>query len=157
MAFEDKNKGKWNNTYNNYNAPSLPSGYLNNGYLTKDGKRDKRYIGEYAVQIGKVLSADQNTGKSKIRSFFDTSLSIKSAVYNKAISEDEAMVQLMQLKNRVVDRESKGNASKYFVEFISKNVDMVVSEDDKFRERIRHFCEHFEAVICHTADKRSRK
>ena len=66
------------------------------------------------------------------------------------------MVRLGTLKSRVVDRAAKGNASKYFVDFIGKNIDVIVSDEDKFKERLRHFCEHFEAVVCYTAEKKSR-
>ena len=136
--------------------PTFPVGYLAHAYLDENGKRDRRYVLSFAEHIGKALSNDQSTGKSKIRSYFDAALSIKEAVFNKHITEDEAMVRLGTLKSRVVDRAAKGNASKYFVDFIGKNIDVIVSDEDKFKERLRHFCEHFEAVVCYTAEKKSR-
>lgn len=161
-SFNAKNSGNFNrNNDRGFNKPeipnTLPKGYLESDYLRSDGRRDTRYVLEFAEHIGKVLSADANTGKSKIRAYYDTALSIKDSVYNKAITEDEAIIRLSQLKNRVIDRQAKGNASPFFVKFISKNVDTVISDEDKFRERIRHFCEHFEAVVCHTADKKERR
>ena len=116
-----------------------------------------RYITSFAESIGKSFSEDESTGKSKIRSYFNTVNSIKEALFTKAISENTAMIQLAQLKSRVVDRMAKGNASKFFSDFINKNIDIVVSDKALFKDRLLHFRDHFEAVVGYTADKKERR
>lgn len=140
-----------------FKAPTFPTGYLKNAYLDDSGERDTRYITEYAVHIGKAFSSDQNTGKSKIRAYFDAVNSIKEAVFNKTMSENTAIIQLAQLKPRVADRVAKGNASKFFADFIDKNIDTVISDKAKFKDRLLHFRDHFEAVVCYTAEKKERR
>lgn len=163
MAYNDKN-------YNNRggfsprdsrpvpNAPTFPAGYLKDAYLDESGDRDLRYLTTFAVSIGKSLSdKDDTTGKSKIRSYFNSVNSIKEALFTKAISENTAMVQLTQLKNRVVAREAKQTASKFFSDFINKNIDVVISDKALFKDRLIGFRDHFEAVVCHTAEKKERR
>lgn len=140
-----------------FQQATFPDGYLKNAYLTDDGKDDVRYITKYAQHIGKCLCMDSSTGKSKIRSYFDSVTAIKEAFYTGKITKEKAIIQLSQLEPRVYDRMSKGNASKYFVDFINKNVDTVIEDPDLFKERLLHFCNHFEAVVCYTAEKTDRR
>lgn len=162
MAYTDRNYGN-RSGFNPrdsrpvINAPTFPAGYLKDAYLDEVGDRDIRYITSFAESIGKSLSTDDKTGKSKIRSYFDTVNSIKEALFNKVISENTAMIQLAQLKHRVIGRVAKETASPFFSDFINKNIDVVVSDKALFKERLLHFRDHFEAVVCYTAEKKERR
>lgn len=136
---------------------TFPNGYLSTAYLDTDGKRDVRYITRFAEDIGKTLGRDNNTGKSKIRAYFDTVNSINEAFCSGMISQDTAIIRLAQLKPRVADRLAKGNASQFFVDFINKNIDTVIEDEEFFKERLMQFRDHFEAVVCYTADKKERR
>lgn len=136
---------------------AFPDGYLKNAYLDETGDRDIRYLTSFAVSIGKSFGDDDKTGKSKIRSYFNSVNAIKEALFAKAINENTAMIQLAQLKSRVVDRVAKGNASKFFSDFINKNIDVVVSDKALFKDRLMSFRDHFEAVVCYTAEKKERR
>lgn len=162
MAYTDRNysnRGGFNPRDSRpvINAPTFPAGYLKDAYLDASGDRDIRYLTSFAESIGKSFGDDGSTGKSKIRSYYDTVNSIKEALFTKAISENTAMIQLAQLKPRVADRVAKGNASKFFSDFINKNIDTVVSDKALFKDRLLHFRDHFEAVVGYTADKKERR
>lgn len=161
MAYNDRNfnsRGGFNrDSKPEFKAPTFPNGYLKNAYLDDKGERDVRYITEYALSIGKDFSADQSTGKSKIRAYFDSVNAIKEAVFSQSITENTAIIRLAQLKSRVIDRVAKGNASKFFSDFINKNIDVVISDPRMFKDRLLHFRDHFEAVVCYTAEKKERR
>lgn len=162
MAYNDKNysnRGGFNprDSRPEPKVLTFPAGYLRDAYLDETGDRDIRYITSFAEAIGKSFSTDDKTGKSKIRSYFDTVNSIKDALFNKVISENTAMIQLAQLKSRVVGRVAKETASPFFSDFINKNIDIVVSDKALFKERLLHFRDHFEAVVCYTAEKKDRR
>lgn len=162
MAYNDKNYGNRVGFNPRDSRPepkvlTFPAGYLKDAYLDETGDRDIRYITSFAEAIGKSFSTDDKTGKSKIRSYFDTVNSIKDALFNKVISENTAMFQLAQLKSRVVNRVAKETASPFFSDFINKNIDIVVSDKALFKERLLHFRDHFEAVVCYTAEKKDRR
>ena len=162
MAYTDRNYGNRGGFNPRDSRPepkvlTFPAGYLKDAYLDETGDRDIRYITSFAESIGKSFSTDDKTGKSKIRAYFDTVNSIKDALFNKVISENTAMIQLAQLKSRVVGRVAKETASQFFSDFINKNIDIVVSDKALFKERLLHFRDHFEAVVCYTAEKKDRR
>lgn len=139
---------------------TFPSGYLTNGYFDNTGKRDVRYITKYAVEIGKALSFGVGmTAQSKIRSYYDEIATIKEAVFSKIIDLDTARIRIAQLTPRVNARYQKGTASKFFKDFIDKNVDVVIESktDEELRNNILYFKDHFEAVVCYTKEEKTRK
>lgn len=162
MAYNDRdysNRGGFNHRdiRNEPKVLTFPDGYLKNAYLDESGDRDIRYLTSFAVSIGKSFGDDDLTSKSKIRSYFNSVNSIKDALFTKAISENTAMVQLAQLESRVADRVAKRNASKFFSDFINKNIDVVISDKALFKDRLLHFRDHFEAVVGYTAEKKERR
>lgn len=136
---------------------SFPDGYLENGYYDKNGEMDIKYITEYALKISKELSSDNETGKSKIRAYYDIVTNTQENLIRNYINVNEAMRQIAKLTPRAVNRVAKNNASKFFAAFISKNVEVVIKDSEGFKERLDYFRDHFEAIVGFTADKKERR
>lgn len=130
---------------------SIPVDYLKNGYKDASGVLDIKLLTTQAEQLGKSLGADGKTGVSKIRSFYDevTDCMTDCAYGNKKWTEVRNKLAL--LKARANTRFEKGTASKLFLDFISKNVQVVTSSktESEFRENLANFKDHFEAVVCY--------
>lgn len=150
-SFETKHNDR--DKVGNIGASALPADYLVNGYFREDGKCDIRYVGLFAETIAAGLSADRETGKSKIRAYFDEVINIKTDMERKYITEDKAMKMLTKLKSRVANRMTKKTASILFGQFICKNVDVVTANEADFRKNLEEFADHFEAVVGFTTDK----
>ena len=134
-------------------AASLPTDYLNTGYLDKDGGYNVDYITDIAENIGKQLSdttSAGNTATSKVRAYFDIVESTHHQLVSKGINVNQAITTLATLKARVNNSTAKGNSSKLFKDFIDKNVDTVIkSSKDGIITNLTGFKQHFEAVICY--------
>ena len=161
MAYNDWNrsgggKGGGNRNFNAKESVrekfSFPSDYLSNGYNDSEGKQSLKYIIDYSKKIGEELSKDKNTGKSKIREYYDNVVAINQRYVSGSIDLTRAKVELGKLIPRVENRVSKGTASVTFRNFISKNVKYVTSDDSTFKYNLRCFMEHFEAVVCYVND-----
>lgn len=130
---------------------SIPVDYLKDGYKDTSGVLDIKLLTTQAEQLGKSLGADGKTGVSKIRSFYDEVTDcMTDCVYgNKKWTEVRNKLAL--LKARANTRFEKGTASKLFLDFISKNMQVVTSSktESEFRENLANFKDHFEAVVCY--------
>lgn len=133
----------------------LPTGYLENGYIGKNGVLDIQYVTTFAEQIGRTFGRDKKTGVSKIRSFYDEVVSrLTDCTYGNT-DWVEVRNNIALLKARATVRYTKGTASKFFLDFISKNIDLLISADtdEEFKGRLRNFKDHFEAVVCYMPKK----
>lgn len=133
----------------------LPNGYLDNGYMDESGYIDIRYITDFAKQIGHDFGNDKRTGVSKIRSFYDNvTNNLTDCAYGN-MPWQSIRNNIAILKARANNRFTKGTASKLFLDFISKNTDVVIKSktEDEFKSNLRAFKDHFEAVICYMPKK----
>ena len=140
---------------------SLPVGYLANGYRKADGSDDLDYILKFAKDIGTKLTNDRTTGVSKIRSYYDTVVTCKEAMYNGMMDVATAKKRISKLIPNIHSRFDKGTASALFRDFITENVNYVVyksNDDAEFKRNLTDFCDHFEAVVCYikTSTKTNR-
>ena len=121
--------------------------YLKNGYKRDDGTFNTAYLISLAKSIGKSLQGGE-TGKSKIRTYYDSVESISTRVLSGEMTDEQAKIQLAMLIPRVADRFAKGTASETFKVFIEKNVNYLIDKSKNFKEDLVYFKLHFEAVVC---------
>lgn len=147
-------KQSFNNTKNEFNNAQrekfeFPDTYLKFGYNKESGEFNPTYLTTLAERIGKELSMDGTTGKSKIRSYYDQVESLVTRLSSGALTEEQAKKQLTMLAPRVADRFNKGTASVVFKKFIEKNV-AYLNKTENFKADLYSFKLHFEAVVCYT-------
>lgn len=147
-------KQSFNNTKNEFNNDQrekfeFPETYLKFGYNKESGEFNPTYLTTLAERIGKELSMDGTTGKSKIRSYYDQVESLVTRLSSGALTEEQAKKQLTMLAPRVADRFNKGTASMVFKKFIEKNV-AYLNKTENFKADLYSFKLHFEAVVCYT-------
>ena len=147
-------KQSFNNTKNEFNNVQrdkfeFPETYLKFGYNKESGEFNPTYLTTLAERIGKELSMDGTTGKSKIRSYYDQVESLVTRLSSGALTEEQAKKQLTMLAPRVADRFNKGTASVVFKKFIEKNV-AYLNKTENFKADLYSFKLHFEAVVCYT-------
>lgn len=143
-----------NNTKNEFNNAQrekfeFPETYLKFGYNKESGEFNPTYLTTLAERIGKELSNDGTTGKSKIRSYYDQVESLVTRLSSGALTEEQTKKQLTMLAPRVADRFNKGTASEIFKKFIEKNV-AYLNKTENFKVDLYSFKLHFEAVVCYT-------
>ena len=145
-------KGKSNNYNKSDNARAyIPVDYLKGGYRDDTGVLDIKLITTQAEQLGKAIGNDGKTGASKIRSFYDEVTSVLTDCSYGGMKWTQARNKIAILRGRANTRFEKGTASKVFLEFISKNVNIVIESkaEKEFIENLSYFKDHFEAVICY--------
>lgn len=132
---------------NTGNRQGLPVGYLSSGYSDKNGDFDIKYVTTLASEIARQFGFSQ-IAKSKVRNYYNSLCSILEQLRFNAIDIKQAERELAKMKPRVINRGNKGTASDIFVEFINKNVDLILSTPkDKKIQVIVDFKDHFEAVV----------
>lgn len=129
----------------------LPDNYLVSGYYTSDNEYDISYVTDKAESIGVALANSvEKTANSKVRAYFDAVEMTHRQLMTNGITAGQARTSLATLKARVSNTEAKGNASKLFKDFITKNVDLVIKSDIKdLAHNLTGFKQHFEAVVCY--------
>lgn len=136
-------------------SSALPVDYLKNGYTDESGELDIKLLTSQAEHIGKALGDDGTTSVSKIRSFYDSVTSCLTDITYEDAKWTMVRNNISLLKARANARFEKGTASRLFLDFISKNVDLVTESksEDAFRHSLRNFKDHFEAVVCYLPKK----
>ena len=140
------NKKNFNNT-NNRSELTFPNEYLYGGYFEDKNKEILKceYIVEYPKHI--VLNLIRNKDKNKssqLRKYYDYIVRIKDTLkYDNQIF-NKVHVEINRLDYYVSYAESRGKVSRYFVDFIKKNLKNIKTKEDFFA-----FLKHFEAIIAY--------
>lgn len=130
-----------------YSAASLPAGYLSDGYKDKNGNFDIKYITSIASEVAKQFGYD-NVAKSKVRDYYNSLCTILDGLRFNSINMKQANRELSKMKPRVTNRGNKGTTPKVFVDFINKNVDLILNiPDDEKLQAMVDFKDHFESVV----------
>lgn len=145
-----------NNGGNRYeqSQPSLPSGYLVDGYFGKSGgtTAKREFVLDYAQEIADALSNSRpELKKTQLRGFYNK---LKYAWENteRDMSKlDDALLSVAQLASLAHQAVAKSNAPKLFQDFMDLNVKNVDSYDT-----LRAFEQHFKAIICYYPESKNK-
>lgn len=138
----------YNNGRGSYQSPSLPEGYLKNGYFVpspEDGRPTLRreFIIGYPEQIARALDDREKNKSSQLRKFYDYCIRIRDMLERgqpfSAVESDFCRLEVFAKY-----AESRSKVSELFVRFIQSNVNAVRNKDDFYA-----FIKHFEAVIAY--------
>lgn len=153
MTYNTNNRGR-DAGFEQKPLPTLPKDYLKNGYEFPNVK----LITGTAVEIARGLTAREYFGKSDrkgktnsisgIRKFYDFVVNNYDSYIRHAITEEQLIYKMSQLKSHVDYAHSKKNVTQYLVDFIKANVNACKTADDvkAFREHFMSVYEEFNAI-----------
>lgn len=119
--------------------PSLPSGYLKDGYFDQDGNLFHQIIQEWPETIAQSL-ARAGLSSTQLRRFFNRAKAIEQQEMPFARLKED-ILSLKPIAAASVGREM---APPIFKEFIDKNVELAVISEDSFK---RGFITHFQSIV----------
>jgi CRISPR type III-A-associated protein Csm2 len=121
--------------------PSLPAGYLKDGYFDKDGNLLPQVIQDWPEALAKTFARERLTS-TQLRRFFNRVRAIEQ--------QDLPFVRLKEdiLSIKPIAAASVGRemAPPIFKEFIDKNVELAIASENSFR---RGFITHFQSVVAY--------
>ena len=151
-------------------GPSLPEGYLSEGYLDGKGHLLEAVFLPWPEDITKALTDRRlkvKATKNSLRAFysmlrmakrqFDSQRSEKDADRDKALGD--ARTQLYKMRVGAVYQCERGVISPLCQEFLFDNIDTVLEHKgdfDDFAKNLNAFVEHFQAVIAYLPEKSDR-
>ncbi len=145
MVYDNKNFNK-NKNYNSKLEPTFPEGYLEGGYFEDKEKRTLKseYIVKYPIHIVKNLKDGDKNKSSQLRKYYDFVVRIKDTLKYDIKTFDEVYPEINKLDYHSTYAESRNKVTKYFVDFIKKNLQNIHTKEDFFA-----FATHFEAIIAY--------
>lgn len=147
MAYNNTNNRGRDTGFEQKPLPSLPKDYLKNGYEFPNVK----LITGTATEIARGLVAKEYFGArdrncktnsvSGIRKFYDFVVNNYDSYNRHAITEEQLIYKMSQLKSHADYAHSKKVITQYLVDFIKANVNACKTADD-----VKAFKEHFMSV-----------
>ena len=132
----------------NYEKPSLPSGYLINGYF-ENGAIKREYILDWADKIAKALTSERGSvAKTQLRKFYDEVVNASDNFERGLLTEAEAIAKVVRLAPIARESVTKGKAPELFAQFFEKNIRAIKNSND-----LKAFKEHLESVVCYYPEK----
>lgn len=130
-----------------WSAPTLPQGYLRDGYYSFEGNGKpvlrREFIVGYPEEIARKLDDREKNKSSQLRKFYDYCIRIRSML-ERGMSFSEVEGEFCRLVAFADYAQKRNRVSPLFVDFIRKNVMAVHNEQD-----LNAFTKHFEAVIAY--------
>lgn len=147
MVFQNKN---FNSKYNKL-EPTFPKGYLEGGYFLDETKKilKSEYIVEYSKHIADNFKDGDKNKSSQLRKYYDYVIRIKEPLKYGIKTFDEVHPEIKRLDYFTSYAETRGKVSRYFVNFIKKNLQSINTKEDFFA-----FSTHFEAIIAYLPKER---
>jgi len=142
-----QDKGRSFSSRRDKEPAKLPQGYLQGGYFQADGKSLLcEIIVSWAEEVAKTLGdSSPPMTYTQLRRFYNKVLSIKQKL--DAGSEFPQLVpELLTLKRDAADSVGRENAPQLFKDFIDRNVDLAVKEQEAFK---KGFLQHFQSVVAY--------
>lgn len=149
MTFDNKSFNK--KISNNKPEPTFPERYLEEGYFKDESKKilKSEYIVEYPKHIVKNLKDGDKNKSSQLRKYYDFVVRIKDTLKYDIKTFDEVYPEINKLDYNSSYAETRGKVTKYFVDFIKKNLQNINTKEDFFA-----FATHFEAIIAYLPKER---
>lgn len=147
------------NSYQNDNrktqAQDFPKGYLEDGYFDDDKKEELKiwYIVEFskAIKDGLINCGKDENKSTQLRKYYEFVVRIKDKIkYNSSsdinnnVRFEQILPEIHKLSYYANYAMTRGKVSKFFVDFIDKNINAIKDEKD-----FGAFATHFEAIIAY--------
>ena len=123
------------------NQPSLPAGYLKDGYFDKDDNLLPQVIQDWPETLAKTFVREKMTS-TQLRRFFNRVRAIEQQNLP-FVRLKEDILSIKPIAAASVGRET---APPIFKEFIDKNVHLAIESPDSFK---RGFLTHFQSVVAY--------
>jgi len=130
------------------NHPSLPQGYLKDGYFDNAGYMFPALIMDWANEIARALhSSDPQLKTAQLRKFFQE-VRRQQGRLTSGIDFTALRTEILKLDSYAENAAKKRNAPLLFRNFIAQNV-KIASKDEK---SFKAFVTHFECIVGYYPD-----
>ena len=130
------------------NQPSLPPGYLKDGYFDKSGNVFEEVIIQWPQNLAKTFSESRPQLKyAQLRKFFQEVRRQESRLES-GISFATVKTEIQKLDSHAQNALKKNNAPALFRNFIEQNVKLAAKDEKSFKA----FVTHFECIVGYYPD-----
>jgi CRISPR/Cas system CSM-associated protein Csm2 small subunit len=135
----------YNRTPSFSNQPSLPPGYLKDGYFDSTGNMFPVLIIEWPNEIARALhSSDPQLKTAQLRKFFQE-VRRQEGRLTSGIGFTTLKTEILKLDSYAENATKKRNAPLLFRNFIAQNVKLASKDEKSFKA----FVTHFECIVAY--------